>query len=137
MPITITGVTLAATPATQPCPQTPAGTFTVTVTVTGYVTGIGGSYDVELRDKDQQADDLLDSALANTITGGAQTFSKAHIFTLNCDDGCEVIGPLGSSGEQQAELVAVVKVGTTEKRSNQKNLTCGAGTYRPRRVSVK
>jgi hypothetical protein len=139
MPITVTGVTLTVNPASRPCP--PAGqTFTVTVTVSGNRSGIGGSYDVELFDIQPGNPDLLDSAMNVNVVGGLPTFSTPHTFTLKCDDACEVVGNLGSSGEQKAELQATVTWGTAvppaprpSKKSLMKTATCGAGAYRERR----
>jgi hypothetical protein len=132
MPLNIAGVALALSRPRIPC--LPAGgTAVATVTVTGGGMSGGGAYEVELRDVGAGID-LLDSA-TGTAPGGP--LNAVHTFTLTCDSACEVTGRLGSSGNQAVTLQARAKSGAAAwVISPNRTLTCGAGTYRPRRKPV-
>ena len=108
MPITRINATMRVRPLVVACPP-PGGVFTVTVTVAGTAEGRGGSYDVEIYDEDVIRDDLLDGNYANGVLAGA--FRNRHVFFLNCNNTCKVAGPLGSSGESDAEVYAYVNGG--------------------------
>ena len=103
MPIVAINVAIRVNPVTVPCPP-PGGVFTVRVTVTGRAVGRGGSYDVEIYDQDAIIDDLLAGSYANGVLPG--NLWRQHIFFLKCDPKCDVAGPLGTSGENTAEIYA-------------------------------
>ena len=123
MPIVAINVNMTVAPVLVQCPP-PGGVFAVTVVVTGRAAGRGGSYDVEIYDQDVLIDDLLDGSYANGVLPGP--FRAQHVFFLNCDSACDVVGPLGSSGESTAEIYAWANGGrNVTAMSGVVSVTCG------------
>ena len=144
MPLTITSVNLRVALTTVPCPPA-GGTFSVTATVNGTSTGAGGTYDVRLYDVDPDNAtfppnaatlarfELLDEVLGAAAAPGA-LLATPHVFTLTCNNQCEIEGAKGNSGEQQTPIVArATVVGGSDIWSNRVMIQCGSNpTYRRR-----
>ncbi len=127
MPVTLTGVKVAVKPTKVACPPT-NGKFTVTVTVTGTAT-TPGTYDVEVWDEGP-GKDKLDELAKVTVSGGSQEFSNVHTFKLWCDDICEVVGRLKSSGNQKPKICAhAIDQDGNKTTGNTVSIICGPGTY--------
>jgi hypothetical protein len=111
MPIIAINAAMTIRPVNRPCPPA-GGVFVVNVIVTGRVRGRGGSYDISIYDQDLIGifDDLLDANVANGVLAGpggaVRNFRRQHTFFLKCDNNCNVIGRLGTSGESVAEIYA-------------------------------
>ncbi|HEU0201142.1 MAG TPA: hypothetical protein VFR86_11990, partial [Burkholderiaceae bacterium] len=99
------------------------GRFRIDVVVNGVENGAGGTYNVFVYDDDFLFDDLLAQQLNVAVPAGAGAFRNIHRFMLNCDGRCDVVGPLGSSGERKAEIYAFVREARVFGNAKSSNIT--------------
>lgn len=128
MAITFTGVTIIApaTGARRPCN---GGAFNVQIRITGNCNAAGGRYAVDVYDEDvlPGGDDKLDTVAGLPLAQG--NFNVIENVRLTCDANCHVVGPLGSSGEADAEIYAYAREQTAPAAATMQSavikLHCG------------
>lgn len=130
MAITFTAVTIIAPPSgtRRPCN---GGVFNLKIRVTGTCNAAGGRYAVDVYDEDvlPGGDERLDTVAGLPL--GAGPFNVVENVQLTCDDNCHVAGPLGSSGEADAEIYAYAREQTAPAAATMTSpvilLHCGSG----------